>query len=218
MIKREERIVNCKICKKDFKTTSSVKKLCNKECQKINMKNNCYNYYYTHHKPKIFNCVVCGNSFPNPGRGHFQVCSSECKKVLTQKRINRRKEKYRKNIIPKNCMYCGKPFIAIGTSLTCGPKCSKPYNQEYILHHRLRVNGKYIKVNKRQKPKKCEYCKKYYKKLLWHHWDDKMPEWGIWVCFQCHNAIEYLAIKVGMKLPGYEELKEYAKLNALTRP
>lgn len=45
----------------------------------------------------------------------------------------------------------------------------------------------------------CEICgaldqnlggKRKGSKLDWHHWDDKHPEFGLWLCFYCHRLAE----------------------------
>jgi len=38
----------------------------------------------------------------------------------------------------------------------------------------------------------CTYCGKIPQKLIWHHWDVKSPNDGIWICSGCHWTIIHL--------------------------
>lgn len=66
------------------------------------------------------------------------------------------------------------------------------YSKNYHRNHRLRVNGKDIYVsNKRHYTGYCELCGKENVRLSYHHWDDKDPSKGIWVCLiPCHQICE----------------------------
>ena len=67
--------------------------------------------------------------------------------------------------------------------------------RRYARNNLLRVNGKVIKVRKRKFAGKCELCGiliNLYPR--WHHWNDKHPELGMWLCGKCHwlaDSIEY---------------------------
>lgn len=58
----------------------------------------------------------------------------------------------------------------------------------------------------------CEICdsKRNNNRLYYHHWDDKSPQKGIWVCWRCHILIEYID-KVG-KDKIIEYMYKYKKL------
>ena len=64
------------------------------------------------------------------------------------------------------------------------------YMQKYKVSNWLVINGKLQKVIKRQRPITCEVCNRLIKRLVWHHWDDKHPEYGVWVCMFCHIIAE----------------------------
>jgi transcription elongation factor Elf1 len=71
-------------------------------------------------------------------------------------------------------------------------------HRETVLHTNLNgVNGNY-RVNKSPYSGKCEMCgnsENVYGKALilkWHHWNDKCPEHGVWVCGFCHDFVEIL--------------------------
>lgn len=55
-------------------------------------------------------------------------------------------------------------------------------------------NGKQVRIlNKRLHPgiyNACEFCNKVTKKIYYHHWSDEHPEWGIYLCTQCHDFAE----------------------------
>jgi len=67
---------------------------------------------------------------------------------------------------------------------------------DYFRHNVMCINGKHVTVRKRRFQGYCELCgrtdlgrgKAHH--LYYHHWDDKHPEYGIWVCFWCHRYCE----------------------------
>lgn len=81
----------------------------------------------------------------------------------------------------------------------------KIYFRENLLHSK----GKWIIVRKRPYPSNnnCELCKRIIKRLLWHHWDDSKPYWGMWLCGVCHSFAERLD---GGFTKSYLELKKKA--------
>lgn len=36
----------------------------------------------------------------------------------------------------------------------------------------------------------CKKLKYKYNRIVWHHWDDNHPEWGLWICWSCHWIME----------------------------
>jgi len=65
-------------------------------------------------------------------------------------------------------------------------------------HRVIKHNGKVIlrNVDKPPKPMLCTLCaRKSY--LTYHHWQDDVPEVGLWICNGCHMAIHRM-IKVGI--------------------
>ena len=66
---------------------------------------------------------------------------------------------------------------------------SREYHRRYL----LKINGVYVRVKKRPRTDDvCELCGKVVRKLDYHHWDDKHPECGIWVCLRCHQFVARL--------------------------
>ena len=68
--------------------------------------------------------------------------------------------------------------------------------REYRRKHILGTGKKYISgLNKRDYPadNKCEICGRFQpRRLAYHHWDNKNPNWGIWVCLPCHKSVEFI--------------------------
>lgn len=56
----------------------------------------------------------------------------------------------------------------------------------------LTVSNKHIRVLKRDYPNDgaCELCDRVIRRLGYHHWDDEVPKFGLWLCETCHNAAE----------------------------
>lgn len=50
--------------------------------------------------------------------------------------------------------------------------------------------GRHVKVDdKRQRPDSCELCGKN-TKLAYHHWNDDILVFGMWLCYGCHMRAE----------------------------
>ena len=49
-------------------------------------------------------------------------------------------------------------------------------------------------IVKRDYPKDgfCEVCHVNHKLLSYHHWNDKFPSWGIWMCAGCHAGTSFI--------------------------
>lgn len=67
---------------------------------------------------------------------------------------------------------------------------------KYVSSHYVgtQIDGKHTVLKtplKRNKPKGCELCGKIVR-LSYHHWDNKNPSKGIWLCFRCHGLAESL--------------------------
>ena len=73
--------------------------------------------------------------------------------------------------------------------------------------HRLSTGTGRIKVEKRDYPEGalCELCGREAKLLSYHHWDDEVPEFGLWLCTICHKIAEALEVGVADK---YNQLKQ----------
>lgn len=70
-------------------------------------------------------------------------------------------------------------------------------------------------LNKRPYPTACELCKDAVLKrpktqrLSYHHWDDKNPNKGLWLCPTCHFIAEFLDTPEAMEIFAlYTALKE----------
>jgi len=64
--------------------------------------------------------------------------------------------------------------------------------RDYYRKHIIGENGgkKQISgLNKRDWTGYCELCGKSNVRLDYHHWDNKNPSKGIWVCFKCHMMV-----------------------------
>jgi hypothetical protein len=62
--------------------------------------------------------------------------------------------------------------------------------RDYHRQNILATNGAFYHVHKRGRPINCEICGKNKNFLLYHHWDDKQMEKGIWICNFCHVRVE----------------------------
>lgn len=72
----------------------------------------------------------------------------------------------------------------------------------------LTINGEHFRVKKRTFYEICELCGKLIKKNpSWHHWDDEHLEWGLWLDWDCHRAVE-ASEKNGIVIPLYDRLKQ----------
>lgn len=67
-----------------------------------------------------------------------------------------------------------------------------PEKRQEIRDNYLTINGKPVRVEgKRKYLGYCELCGKENVRLAYHHWDDKHPEKGLWVCMiPCHQICE----------------------------
>lgn len=82
---------------------------------------------------------------------------------------------------------------------------AKLHRKEHTRATRLGVNGKSVRVDKRERPNDiCEICGNHSIRLCYHHWDDSKLELGIWVCMFCHHMCE--GIEKGLHIK-YQELK-----------
>jgi len=82
------------------------------------------------------------------------------------------------------------------------PERFKANALDYERHHRLTSRGHRLfgpnQVTKRPYPEdpiRCEVCRHVFdesdkRPLLYHHWNNEVPDWGIWVCTPCHKLCE----------------------------
>jgi len=90
--------------------------------------------------------------------------------------------------------------------------------KQFIRYRQLgtSVNGKpkviNLPVSKRQRPELCEICHQAPKKWNYHHWDNRFPWLGIWVCWRCHQLVELIdkfgPEEVHKMVTAYLSLKE----------
>lgn len=84
-------------------------------------------------------------------------------------------------------------------------------NENYLCRYRrenkLCTNGTQMLVRKRPYLGVCELCGNVMKRLHWHHWDNEHPEFGLWLCFLCHDTVEANE-QFGIEVPFYEQLKK----------
>lgn len=81
------------------------------------------------------------------------------------------------------------------------PEKARQYQREYARNHILKIQGKVIILNKRKRPfsNQCELCKEKQQRIEYHHWNDRKPENGLWLCFDCHRLAERMD-KFGLKI------------------
>jgi len=102
----------------------------------------------------------------------------------------------------RHCSLCGKFLSKDKTGGNGYYYCSKKHSAESRrIKQRDLHRGKYlyllgevgkrhpVRVNKRPRPNACELCGKERDRFHYHHWDDKKPERGMWVCMRCHSHI-----------------------------
>lgn len=71
------------------------------------------------------------------------------------------------------------------------PEEYRQWKQEYCRNNSLIINGKWTLVAKRPRPDDtCEVCNRITPRLEYHHWDDKHPCLGLWLCPGCHRMAE----------------------------
>jgi len=81
------------------------------------------------------------------------------------------------------------------------------YNRE----HYLKINGKYVKVNKGPRPEACQLCGKRMSRLEFHHWTDDDSIRGIWVCISpCHKICD--GVDKGLDI-AYKQIKKQLNLS-----
>lgn len=95
-----------------------------------------------------------------------------------------------------------------------GYKSTKDWDREHRLHT---PGGRYYGILKRKYPidEACEICGKKGRKLIYHHWNDDLPELGIWTClFPYHgmaHGIEDSLIETYLTLKAKINSEYYAK-------
>lgn len=78
--------------------------------------------------------------------------------------------------------------------------------KEYRRQHTLGTSKGRIAVHKRPRPNNtCEVCGGEFKRLEYHHWNEALPELGVWVCYKCHQRAE-------MVDKAWEHLEKYLSL------
>lgn len=94
------------------------------------------------------------------------------------------------------------------------PVDQKQYFRENYIHT---VRG-HIRGKKRPRPDDiCELCNAKVTVLHYHHYDDDLTEYGIWVCRPCHRFVEAVdSGDVQERLSKYTELKRSVGMELLT--
>lgn len=64
------------------------------------------------------------------------------------------------------------------------------YSREYLRRRHLMVGGRHVTVSKRPRPDRCEVCGREVARLDYHHWDDRHPCLGLWLCHICHKMAD----------------------------
>lgn len=137
------------------------------------------------------------------------------------------------------CLKCGKnikddPITSWKKRGTC-KECYLKWRREYFHNNKDRIvaNSKRSKrkhcltlkdgtclygLNKRSYPDNdiCEICEGSFPnsihrraRLAYHHWDDKNPSNGIWVCLWCHRLVEAVDLEnYEFKINKYIQLKK----------
>lgn len=109
------------------------------------------------------------------------------------------------------CETCGCTLRSSGPSQRFCNECGIVHRREFLRNWQRKyklstlVDGKLVvaKVTKRDYPSDeiCELCPRTNTRLFYHHWDDKNPSKGIWVCGKCHWICE------AIDNPDYENFK-----------
>ncbi len=91
-------------------------------------------------------------------------------------------------------------------------KCEQEKLKEYYRKHIITTtneNGENIKIktNKRPRTENCELCGRVNKILVYHHWDDKNPRFGMWLCGVCHKVVEIFECRPNI-IEEYVQLKK----------
>jgi len=70
-------------------------------------------------------------------------------------------------------------------------KCYNKMRRDYSRRKKLKVKNRQIYgIDKRKETGYCEICRKIGSRLYYHHWDEKNPNRGIWICHRCHMFVE----------------------------
>jgi hypothetical protein len=125
-----------------------------------------------------------------------------------------------KKVKSGKCGKCGTKLI-LGTNWTqrqkrmrwyiC-KKCEQEKLKEYYRKHIIittNENGEKIRIktNKRPRLENCELCGWVRNILVYHHWDDKNPHFGMWLCGVCHKVVEIFECKTNI-IEEYIQLKK----------
>ena len=142
-------------------------------------------------------CQDCGKPF-QAGKGNFKFCL-ECRGSETREGRRKRYLRNKKSILAGIRKY----QLAHKEQLQAYMKSwyrantekmriqSREYNRKFKVY--LKTTGKAIRVNnKRQRPigSQCELCRRIPNRLIYHHWTDEHPEWGMYICGYCHLFVE----------------------------
>lgn len=81
----------------------------------------------------------------------------------------------------------------IETGYIPSAKGSRGAKRRYARKHILIINGKMVRVNKRERKGICEICGRTIDwRLHYHHWNDDKPSLGMWVCQRCHYGCGFI--------------------------
>ena len=101
--------------------------------------------------------------------------------------------------------------IRVNSLISKSKEWRSEYMRDFYKHHigTGKKGVRYIDApDKRLKPVLCELCSRCLK-LGYHHWNDKIPSMGLWLCPSCHHFAEkfdkgyankYIRIKADMEL------------------
>lgn len=143
------------------------------------------------------------NWYPTSQRKHYYICK-KCLYLKTKPLIyNWRKENPQewKNIQKKSNIK------------------NKNIKRDWSRKHCLSGTSS-AELNKRDYPKDniCELCKKFKKKLDYHHWDDNKLDMGMWICSPCCHKFAELIDEFGINIVNeYLKLKENIEKEYLER-
>lgn len=142
-------------------------------------------------------CQDCGKLF-QAGGGNYKFCS-ECRSVETKEGRHKRYLRNRENTlvrcrryqlahVEQRLAYMRRWYQANIKRLRVK---SREYDRKFKVY--LKSAGKAIRIkNKRLCPinGQCELCQRFPNRLVYHHWTDEHPEWGVWLCTHCHLFTE----------------------------
>lgn len=147
--------------------------------------------------------------------------------------INRRHNQNRKKAIPLAtgiCRYCNTPLTETNWSLWnrttryhCCVQCNRKQAKTKYLSRKgkiretlitTKINGvpTVIRTRKRCYTNTCEVCGNI-EKTAYHHWDNKNPHWGMWLCWKCHMLAEGLDEKGIILAEKYLKFKPVVESN-----